>query len=447
MKATALLLAFALVSMVSPAHAETQLTKDGRAFYINGNLINAGSTAAGLLVNVRMVNSVFEDTKRPAFDAQANTNEFLARMPDYLNAGINAFTISLQGGNPGYEGARNTAINPDGTLKASYMDRVAQVIDAADAKGAVIILGIYYQRQDQYVRDQAAVKAGVVNVMKWVASRGYKNVIVEISNEYGHSGFDHAILRSASGVASLISLAKQTAPGIMVTASGYGDGNLAPEIIAASSVLVIHLNGVDPSSYSKKINALKSYNKPIVCNEDPKAGSTGATAASSAVNAGGGWGYLHRANQDYPFYFKGPTEASTVYNRIKSLAANTSGTTQATTQAVTSLALVNADTDQVIGTMSNGMVLDFAQLGTQRLNIVAVISSSSIGSVRFVEGTDYRIENGAPYALAGNSGDDFYPWTPIPGNHLIKVTPYSSTGASGTAGETLQLNFSVVSGS
>ena len=279
--------------MVSPAHAETHLTKSGRAFYVNGKLVNSGSTAAGKLVNARMVNAVFEDTKRPAFDPQANTNEFTARMSDYLNAGVNAFTISLQGGNPGYEGAKNTGINADGTLKASYMKRVAQVIDAANAKGAIIILGIYYQRQDQYVRDQAAIKAGVVNVMKWVAARGYKNVIVEVANEYGHSGFDHAILRSASGVASLINLAKQTAPGIMVTASGY----------------------------AKKINALKSYNKPILCNEDPKGGSTGATAASSAVNAGSGWGYLHRSNQDYPFSFKGPTEASTVYNRFKALTA------------------------------------------------------------------------------------------------------------------------------
>src|SRR5262245_52153791 len=191
MKATLLLLAFALVSMVSPAHADTQLTKSGRAFYVNGNMVNSGSPAAGLLVNARMANAVFEDTKRPAFDPQANTNEFVARIPDYMSARINAFTISLQGGNPGYEGAKNTAINPDGTLKASYMKRVAQVIDAANQKGAIIILGIYYQRQDQYVRDATAVKAGVVNVMKWVASRGYKNVIVEIANEYGHSGFNH----------------------------------------------------------------------------------------------------------------------------------------------------------------------------------------------------------------------------------------------------------------
>jgi hypothetical protein len=442
MKATLLLLAFVLVSMVSPAHAGTHLTKNGRSFYINGQMINAGTPAAGMLVNARMVNAVFEDTKRPAFDPQANTNEFIARMPDYLNANINAFTISLQGGNPGYEGAKNTAINLDGTLKASYMDRVAQVIDAADRQGAAIILGIYYQRQDQYVLDQTAIEAGVVNVMKWVTSRGYENVIVEIVNEYGHTGFDHAILRSAAGVASLINLARQTAPGIMVTASGYGDGILAKEIIDASSVLVIHLNGVNPSGYAKKINALKSYNKPIVCNEDPKAGSTGATAASSAVNAGAGWGYLHRANQDYPFVFKGPTEASAVYNRIKSLAANTTGATQ----AVTSLALVNADTDQVIGTMSDGMILDFAQLGTERLNIVAITSPGSVGSVRFLDGADYRIENGAPYALAGNSGTDFYSWTPAPGDHLIKVTPFSSTGAAGAAGQTLQLNFSVVSG-
>src|SRR5262249_23667964 len=156
---------------------------------------------------------------------------------------------------------------------------------------------------------------GVVNVMKWVAGHGYKNVVVEIANEYGHSGFDHAILRSPSGVASLIKLAKQTAPGIMVTASGYGTGTLSPEIIAAADILMIHLNSVQPGGYASKINARKSYNKPIVCNEDPKLGATGATAAAAAIKAGAGWGYLHPANQDYPFAFKGPTEASAVYGR------------------------------------------------------------------------------------------------------------------------------------
>ena len=55
-------------------------------------------------MNVRMVNSVFEDRGKPDFDPEANTDRFLRQVPDYAAHGVNAFTLCLQGGMPGYEG-------------------------------------------------------------------------------------------------------------------------------------------------------------------------------------------------------------------------------------------------------------------------------------------------------------------------------------------------------
>ena len=46
--------------------------------------------------------------------------------------------------------------------------RVRRVIDACAQHGAVVILGCYYQRQDQILTDEAAVRAGVVNAARWV---------------------------------------------------------------------------------------------------------------------------------------------------------------------------------------------------------------------------------------------------------------------------------------
>jgi hypothetical protein len=63
--------------------------------------------AEGLLMNVRMVNAVFEDRSRPEFDPDANTDEFIAQIPDYVAHGVRAFTVCLQGGMPGYEGRRS----------------------------------------------------------------------------------------------------------------------------------------------------------------------------------------------------------------------------------------------------------------------------------------------------------------------------------------------------
>ena len=66
--------------------ASTRLTIDGRQFRINGAITYPSQPAEGVLMNVRMVNSVFEDTKRPSFDASANTDEFVARMREYVSA-------------------------------------------------------------------------------------------------------------------------------------------------------------------------------------------------------------------------------------------------------------------------------------------------------------------------------------------------------------------------
>src|SRR5687768_7484440 len=73
--------------------ASTRVTVDGTRFRINGAIPYRGKPAEGLLMNVRMVNSVFEDTSRPDFDPAANTQEFVARMPEYVSLGVRAFTV------------------------------------------------------------------------------------------------------------------------------------------------------------------------------------------------------------------------------------------------------------------------------------------------------------------------------------------------------------------
>jgi hypothetical protein len=99
-------------------------------------------------MNVRMVNAIFEDRARHLeFDSEANTDRFIARIPDYAAQGVNAFTICLQGGMPGYEGAVNSAFAPDGSLRDEYLERAERVIRACDRHGVGVILGLYCQRR------------------------------------------------------------------------------------------------------------------------------------------------------------------------------------------------------------------------------------------------------------------------------------------------------------
>jgi CubicO group peptidase (beta-lactamase class C family) len=298
---------------------------DGR-WHINGEITYPGTRAEGLLLNVRMVNSTFEDRDRPDFDPDANTDEFIARIPEYVTQGVRAFTLNLQGGMPGYEGAVNSAFNSDGTLRESYLRRVQRVIDECDRHGVVVILGCYYQRQDQILKDADAVRAGVVHVIQWIRAAGFTNVVLEISNEFDHDGFDHGILKTSEGQVELIQLAKKTAPDLLVATSGLGHGRLPDDVASASDFLLIHFNGTPVDDIPDRIALLKKFNKPIVCNEDDKTGRDAANALTRCVDNGASYGLmLQKLNQTFPFEFKGAADDPVFYDALRRFATKQSG--------------------------------------------------------------------------------------------------------------------------
>ena len=205
-----------------PRHASYRVTLRGKKWFINELVTNRDSRAEGLLMNVRMVNAIFEDRRKPDFDPEANTDRFIAQIPDYAAHGVSAFTLCLQGGMPGYEGAVNSAFEPDGSLARAYLSRVRRVIEACDRQGLVVILGCYYQRQDQSGR-RSAVRAGVVNVAHWIRDCGFTNVVLEIANEFARR-LRPRLLRSAGRRGRAHPAGEADAPGLLVSASGFGDG-------------------------------------------------------------------------------------------------------------------------------------------------------------------------------------------------------------------------------
>ncbi len=308
------LLAVAAAWLAGSSQAATQVAIVQGRWQLNGKVTYPGTPAEGLLMNVRMVNATFEDRNRPDFNADANTNEFIARIPEYAAYGVRAFTLCLQGGMPGYEGALNSAFQPDGSLREEYLRRVRRVIEACDRNGVAIILGCYYQRQSKVLRDEAAVRAGVVHVARWIQFSGFENVLLEVANEYAHRGFVHSILRDPKGEVELIRLAKQTAPGLLVSTSGVGDGKLHKEVAEASDFILIHFNGLKLRDIPPLIEALKGFHKPIVCNEDDRPVADFPAVVTAAVANGASYGLmLEGLNQEFPFAFNGPADAPEVY--------------------------------------------------------------------------------------------------------------------------------------
>jgi hypothetical protein len=223
-------------------------------------------------------NWTYPDTHK--WDAERNTREFIAAMPEWRKHGLLAFTINLQGGSPeGHSGKdqpwNNSAIAEDGSLRADYMKRLERIIDRADELAMVVILGYFYFGQDQRLRDEAAVIRATDNTTHWILERGYRNVLVEINNECNDPRYHHTILRP-DRVHELIERVKNaTRNGCnLLVSTSYGKAATPNEsIVHASDFLLLHGNDISDSDgisdLVRNTRAVPGYRRvPIVFNED-----------------------------------------------------------------------------------------------------------------------------------------------------------------------------------
>lgn len=259
-----------------------QVTYQGR--FWNGNRIE------GLLMNSRMVQCIFDDLNPETvgnwiypdtgkWDAERNTREFIISMKTWLDYGLLSFTINLQGGNPrGYSQSQpweNSAFSFDGALRTEYMSRLEKILDMADRLGMVPILGLFYFGQDERLKDEAAIKNAVNNVLDWLYLRGYRNLLIEINNECNVNKYDHDILKPGR-IDELINLVKQrTRNGFrFYVGTSYSGGFIPlPNVVKASDFILIHGNSVsnpdDILGMVQKTRKVEGYRpKPIIFNED-----------------------------------------------------------------------------------------------------------------------------------------------------------------------------------
>ncbi len=110
-----------------------------------------------------------------------------------------------------------------------------------------------------------------------------------------------------------------------------------------------------------------------------------------------------------------------------------SGSPVSAAQAVSSVTLINADTNQPIAgydPLPNGATLDLSTLPTDNLNIRANTDPTTVGSVRFgLDGnSNQRTETARPCAFAGDGSGNFRPWTPSLGSQSIMVASCGGAG-------------------
>ena len=110
---------------------------------------------------------------------------------------------------------------------------------------------------------------------------------------------------------------------------------------------------------------------------------------------------------------------------------------------VTELILIDADNEQALANLHNGMTLNLYDLPAN-LSVVAHTNSNDIGSIVMSLNDDSRVENGAPYSLLGNNGSDYITWAPIVGQYIISATPYEERAGRGTQGNGLAVTITII---
>jgi hypothetical protein len=188
------------------------------------------------------------------------------------------------------------------------MKRLEKILNRADELGMAVILGLFYFGQDERMKDEAAIRTAIDNVLNWLFVRNYRNVLIEINNECNVK-YDHPVLMP-DRVHELIELVQQkNRNGFRYYAgTSYGGGFIPlPNVVSVSDFILLHGNGVsnpdDIYSMVQKTRAVQGYTpKPVLFNEDDHyAFGTEKNNFTSAVKAYASWGYFDYRMKDEPY--------------------------------------------------------------------------------------------------------------------------------------------------
>jgi hypothetical protein len=170
----------------------TQTLLNGKAFLVKG---------------LRCSNALISD---------AATGELIGNLGLFAGYGVNTVSVYFMGNRFGDV----VGYREDATLDPVYAARMARIIEAADARAMVILVGCLYWGDSRAKWEswaQAEANGAVHNTVQWLADHDYRNVFVDVDNEgmsLRGAGFDNR---------RMVLAGKAADPGIMIATNFRGD--------------------------------------------------------------------------------------------------------------------------------------------------------------------------------------------------------------------------------
>ncbi len=145
-----------------------------------------------LVVGLRLSNGLISDAK---------TDELIGRLDEFARYGVNTISVFLQGSRFGdVRGYR-----ADATLDPVLAGRLGRIIEAADARGMVVLVGCLYHGDSRgWWRHwtQADAERAVAHTIGWLQKNKYRNVFVDVNNEHMAPFDDSKLIAAAKAVDS-----------------------------------------------------------------------------------------------------------------------------------------------------------------------------------------------------------------------------------------------------
>lgn len=164
---------------------------------------NTGTLLDGepfLVKGLRISNALISDDK---------TQQLIDNLDTFASYGVNTISVFFQGSRFG----DIKGYNEDATLNPVYAKRMGRIIEEADKRGMVLLVGCLYYSNSKAKWEswnQEDAERAIANTVKWLNENDYRNVFIDVNNEH-MAKFDDA---------RLIAAGKAVDPSYVIASSG-----------------------------------------------------------------------------------------------------------------------------------------------------------------------------------------------------------------------------------
>ena len=155
-----------LLCLSSPAGAgDYAFTVRGEKTFLNDRAL--------LVKGLRCSNALISDR---------TTQELIDQLDTFAGYGVNAVSVYFMGSRFGDV----KGYNEDGSLNRAYTRRMARIIEAADRRGMIVLVGCLYWSNSRAKWEswtQREANKAVAATVAWLKEHDYRNVFVDIDNE------------------------------------------------------------------------------------------------------------------------------------------------------------------------------------------------------------------------------------------------------------------------